>query len=152
MPDFSFELEEGVAPSRAKSYEPLERGDYQCIVIETSINQTKAGTGEYIEVVLQVVDGEHSGRRLWDRLNVSNPNKQAEEIARRQLTGLCQAVGMDMGSKLAKTEQLHDIPMSVAVDIDRKDPTRNRIIAYNRMGASAPASAAPASNKKPWEK
>ena len=38
MPDFSFELEEGFAPSPAKSYEPLERGDYQCIVIETSIN------------------------------------------------------------------------------------------------------------------
>ncbi len=157
MPEFSFELEEGFAPSPAKSYEPLERGDYQCIVIETGIKTTKAGTGEYIEVVLQVVDGEHSGRRLWDRLNVSNPNKQAEEIARRQLTGLCQAVGMDMGSKLANTEQLHDIPMSVAVDIDRKDPTRNRIIAYNSIGGSAAAPAAdeatPASNnKKPWEK
>ena len=157
MPDFSFELEEGFAPSPAKSYEPLERGDYQCIVIETSIKQTKAGTGEYIEVVLQVVDGEHSGRRLWDRLNVSNPNKQAEEIARRQLTGLCQAVGMDMGNKLANTEQLHDIPILVAVDIDRKDPTRNRIIAYNSMGASGSSAApaadeAPPSNKKPWEK
>jgi len=160
MPEFSFELDQDYAPAPVKSYEPLERGDYQCIVIETSIKTTKAGTGEYIEVVLQVVDGEHSGRRLWDRLNVSNPNKQAEEIARRQLTGLCQAVGMDMGSKLANTEQLHDIPMSVAVDIDRKDPTRNRIVAYNSLGASSPATApvsdaaaeAPSSNKKPWEK
>jgi len=71
---------------------------------------------------------------------------------------LCQAVGMDMGSKLANTEQLHDIPMSVAVDIDRKDPTRNRIVAYNSLGASRPApvsepaAEAPSSNKKPWEK
>jgi hypothetical protein len=150
MPSFQFDASE-VAPPQNKSYEPLERGMYQGIVIESSIKPTKAGTGEYIELVIQVIDGVHSGRRLWERLNVSNPNKTAEDIARSQLASLCQAVGV---TKLTATEQLHDIPFSMEVDIDRKDPTRNRIMGYGSVSLVKPAAAAPAAagGAKPWAK
>lgn len=153
MPSFSFDANE-FAPTQQKSYDPLPRGMYQGIVIDSSIKPTKAGTGEYIELVIQVVDGEHSGRRLWERLNVSNPNKTAEDIARGQLSMLCSAVGV---TKLTATEQLHDIPFSMEVDIDRKDTTRNRIMGYASLGNAkptvAPQTAAPAAAaKKPWER
>ena len=152
MPQFQFDATE-VAPQQPKSYEPLERGMYQAIVIESAIKPTKAGTGEYIELVLQVIDGPASGRRLWERLNVSNPNKTAEDIARSQLASLCQAVGV---SKLTATEQLHDIPFHIQVDIDRKDPTRNRVMSYGsvQLAAQAPkpvaatAAATPAWKRK----
>lgn len=133
---------------------PLPKGTYQAIVMDSAIKPTKAGTGQYIELTLQIVDGQHAGRRLWDRLNVSNPNKQAEDIALAQLQSLCQAVGV---TNMTDTFQLHDRPFSVTVDIDRKEPDRNRIVSYQSAGwsspeAPSPAAAPPAPAKKPWER
>ena len=154
MPTFQFDASEFSPQPSNRSYEPLERGMYEGIIIDSSIKETKAGTGEYIELVIQVADGVHSGRRLWERLNVSNPNKTAEDIARSQLAMLCQAVGV---TKLTQTEDLHDKLFLMQVDIDRKDTTRNRIIGYQAAGgkASAPATPAPKSNgssARPWAK
>jgi hypothetical protein len=57
------------------------------------------------------------------------------------------------------TVELHDIPFVARVEIDRKDPTRNRIMGYQgidapaaKPAAAAPAPAAkPAAGRKPWE-
>lgn len=141
----------GAAVTRA----PLPKGEYPAIIIDTDIKTTKAGDGQYIELAMQVIDGEHSGRRIWDRLNVSNPNKQAEDIAKAALQSLCLALGV---STLTDTGELHDKPFILQLDIDRKDPTRNRVMAYlppltagaAAMAASRQAPAAP--SKKPWEK
>lgn len=142
----------GASATRA----PLPKGDYPAIIIESEIKTTKAGDGQYIELAMQVIDGEYSGRRIWDRLNVSNPNKQAEEIAKAALQSLCVALSIKV---LNDTSELHDKPFLLALDIDRKDPTRNRVMAYLpplTAGAAAMAasrsSAAPAPAKKPWEK
>ena len=93
MPSFQFNAESHVAAARPERG-PLPRGMYQVIVMASDLKPTQAGTGQYIELTLQIVDGEHAGRRLWDRLNVSNPNKTAEDIAKRQLQELCLATGV----------------------------------------------------------
>jgi hypothetical protein len=88
---------------------------------------------------------------LWDRLNISNPSKKAEEIAKEQLDRLCAAVGLT--HKMQQTEQLHDIPILVSVDIDRKDETRNRIEGYSKLGGGTSSKPAPSvAAKKPWER
>lgn len=137
MPSFQFNAETHVAAARPERG-PLPRGMYQVIVMASDLKPTQAGTGQYIELTLQVVDGEHAGRRLWDRLNVSNPNKTAEDIAKRQLQELCLAAGV---TNLTDTEQLHDIPVLAEVDIDRKEPDRNRVTGYAAISAGAPAPA-----------
>lgn len=153
MPTFQFDATE-FAP-QPKSFEPLEPGMYQGMVIDSAIKQTKAGTGEYIELVIQVTDGPQTGRRLWERLNVSNPNKTAEDIARTSLAELCHAVGVQ---KLTSTEQLHDLPFLMEVQLDRKDPSRNRVMGYQSAGGKAPvkaapaAAAAPAAPKRAWSR
>lgn len=137
MPSFQFNAETHVAAPRPERG-PLPRGMYQVIVMASDLKTNNAGTGQYIELTLQVVDGEHAGRRLWDRLNVSNPNKTAEDIAKRQLQELCLAAGV---TNLTDTEQLHDIPVLAEVDIDRKEPDRNRVTGYAAISAGAPAPA-----------
>lgn len=136
-------------PSRA----PLPKGLYAAIVMDSDIKATKAGTGQYIELTLQVIEGQYAGRRIWDRLNISNPNKQAEDIALAALQSLCQAVGV---SNMTDTTQLHDKPFTVSLDIDRKDEGRNRVMAYQSAAWSQPSAAAPAAPaapaKKPWER
>lgn len=157
MPSFQFNAQTHVAPP-APSREPLPPGMYQIIVMASDIKQTQAGTGEFIELTLQVVDGEHSGRRVWDRLNVSNPNKTAEDIAKRSLQELCLACGV---TELSATEQLHDIPVIAQIDLDRKDPSRNRVLGYKSVGPAKPISqpTRPAATNppakaaaRPWER
>ena len=151
MAQFNFNAQSHT-PASTPSRSPLPKGTYAAIVMDSAIKPTKAGTGQYIELTLQIVDGPQAGRRLWDRLNVSNPNKTAEDIALAQLQSLCQAVGV---TNMTDTFQLHDRPFSVTVDIDRKEPDRNRVVSYQSADWStpaAPAAAAPAAGKKPWER
>ena len=161
MPSFQFDAQNHVAPP-APERSPLPRAFYQVMVIGSDLKPTQAGTGQYVELVLQVVDGDHSGRRVWDRLNVSNPNKTAEDIAKRQLQELCLAAGV---TNLTDTEQLHDIPVMAEIDIDRKDPTRNRVMGYAGIAGASPkpsaqaarpgAAASPPAAKpaaRPWER
>lgn len=153
MAKFSFNTSEIEIPE-APSFGPLPKGEYEVIVSNTDIRKTKAGTGEYISVEFQVVDGKASGRRLWSNYNVSNANKQAEDIAKQQFAALCAACGV---SDMEDTEELHDLPLIVLVDIDKKDDTRNRIVAYKSAGATtkpAPTPPKPAATggARPWQR
>jgi len=150
-----------VEPMQPRSYGPLPAGDYEMIIVKSDVKPTKAGTGHYLELEMQIVSGEHSGRRHWERLNIDNPNKTAQDIAEAALASLCFAVGV---TNMDDTVQLHDIPFIAHVEIDRKEPDRNRIMGYVNAGAAAvaaapakapaarPAPAAAAPARKPWEK
>lgn len=153
MAQFQFnanDAPETTSPSRG----PLPAGDYPVVITKSDVKATKAGTGHYIELEIQVTDGEFSGRRLWERLNVDNPNKTAEDIAKAALGQLCTAVDvLDMED----TEQLHDIPFVISVEIDRKEPDRNRVVGYSKLisapkAAPAPAARPAASGARPWQK
>jgi hypothetical protein len=156
MPSFNFNAA-AVEPQQPRQYGPLPAGEYEMMVVKSDVKPTKAGTGHYLELEMHVVSGEHSGRRLWERLNIDNPNKQAEDIAKQALAGLCGALGI---TDMTQTEDLHDEVFTAFVEIDRKEPDRNRIVGYagNALGPApaakpaAPAArpAAPAVNKKPW--
>lgn len=152
MPTFSFDVSDDLPEVRTpKSFEPIPSGSYHAMIIDSAMKVTKKGDGEYLQLTFQIADGEHSGRRIWVNLNVSNPNKTAEEIAQKELNAICKAAGIKSGSKLRETEQLHDVLMNIGVDLDRKDQTRNRIVSYSQTGQATPT-ASPATNKKPWEK
>jgi hypothetical protein len=142
---FNFNASEAPEMRTGGTYGPLPEGQYEMVITRTDVKPTKAGTGEYLEAEMQVVDGEFSGRRHWERFNVSNPNKQAEDIAKAALGALCNAVGI---TNITDTDQLHDVPFVAMLELDRKDPTRNRIVAYMAAGQSKPA-AQPAAPQRP---
>ena len=146
MPVFDFDVSTYEAPKRT-SFEPLPPGDSNAMITDSQMKATKAGTGEYLELTMQIIDGAHSGRRIWERLNVVNASKVAEEIARSQLNGIKVACNIE---KLESSEQLHDIPFVISLDIDRREPTRNKVMGYTSV-AKAPRPAV-TSGKKPWER
>ena len=152
MAQFSFKSAD--APVAASGQrDPLPPGKYEMVVTKSDIRMTKAGDGEYIELEMQVVDGAHSGRRHWERFNVNNKNKTAEDIARSQLASLCRALGVE---DINDTEDLHDLPFVAGIEIDRKDPTRNRIMSYgaaaNQPPAPKTAPAPRAAGARPWQR
>jgi hypothetical protein len=138
-----------------KVYGPLPAGEYEMMITRSTTKATKSGNGSYLELEMQVISGEYSGRRHWERLNLDNPNHQAVKIAQESLAKLCMALGLD---EVEDSEELHDMPFLAEVGIDKKDDTRNVIWGYK--GADVPpvsakptkpaAPAAAAKSSRPW--
>ena len=138
-----------------KSFDAIPAGTYLAEITQTEMKATKAGTGEYLQVTLVVVDGEYKGRNLWSRLNLSNPNKTAEEIAARELAAICRAVGLE---GIGESEELHGKLLVLAVGVERNTNNgtdTNRVTGYSaadlaKPAAGKPAAGKPATSGKPW--
>lgn len=101
-------------------FDPIPAGKYQAVITETEMKPNKAGTGRYLQLTFQVIDGEFKGRHLWARLNLDNPNATAVQIARAELSAICRAVGV-----LAPNDsvELHNLPLVIAVKCKKRPDT-----------------------------
>lgn len=144
------------------SFEPIPAGWYTAMVTDSEFKPTKNGQGEYLQLRLDIIKGEYEGRVIFDRLNLNNPNQTAVEIAQRQLSSICRAVGIMTPTD---SSELHDKPLKVKVSIRPAGngyEASNEVKAYDAAdGASAPSQPAQSSGgaaqsggvgKKPWEK
>jgi hypothetical protein len=145
----------GVAP--AAPMELLPPGRYATQIVNSEMRATKAGTGQYLWLEMDVLEGPHQGRKIWDQLNLVNQSQQTVEIAQRTLSAICHAVGQ---LQVSDSEQLHFRPVQVtlAVEPDSRDKLRpaeeqrkqNKVKGYAPLGGAVPArpvaspSAAPA--------
>jgi hypothetical protein len=121
----------------APRFDPIPAGDYPVIITASDMKLTKDGSGQYLEMTLEVQGGEFSGRKLFDRLNLHNSNRQAVEIAQRQLSQICHAVGV---LQVADSEQLHFKPLVAMVKLR---PAREQFDASNEIKGYKAASGAP---------
>ena len=93
-------------------FDPLPAGKYLAIITNSEKKATKSGTGTYLELVFTVVHGPCKSRKVWARLNITNANAQAQEIARGDLSAICRAVGV-MTPK--DSIELHNLPLVITV-------------------------------------
>ena len=136
------------------SFEPIPAGWYTAMITDSEFKPTKNGNGEYLQLRLDVIEGEHEGRVLFDRLNLNNPNQTAVEIAQRQLSAICRAVGVMTPQD---SNDLHDRPLKVKVSIRPAGngyEASNEVKAYEAVdgGQPAPAQSGGGAAKKPWQK
>ena len=126
------------------AFEALPPGDYLMVITKSAFEPNKAGTGSFLKLELQVVEGPRKGATLFDRLNLDNPNAQAVEIARATLSGICHAVGK---LSVADSEELHNLPMLVKVVAkprdDKPGEVSNEIKGYKPAGGSGAAAPNP---------
>jgi hypothetical protein len=131
-----------------QSFDALPVGRYEVIITDSEMKDTKAGTGQYLQLTFSVTGGQHDGRKLWSRLNLVNPNATAVGIAERELSAICHCVGIITP---ADSEELHDRPLIVDV-IQELNPMSgqqtNRIKGYAQADGS-PAASKPAPKAKP---
>lgn len=127
-----------VEPSQ--SFEPLPDNWYTVTMTKSEMKPTKDGTGAYLESELTVQDaGQYKGRKVFYRLNLKNSNPVAQEIAYRQLSAVCHAVGI---IQVQDSQQLHGLPFQVKLTVRRDesgkyDPT-NEVKAVRGVGQVAP--------------
>ncbi|PWS34443.1 hypothetical protein DFH01_25860 [Falsiroseomonas bella] len=133
----------------AKPFEPLPAGKYRAQIVESEMAATRAGDGQMLKLTLEILDGPHAHRKLWDQLNLVNPNSQTMEIAQRTLSAICHATGQ---MQVSDSEQLHFKPMRVTVKYEPEgndkhgvwQKARNRIGGYERPDGGPAARPAPA--------
>jgi hypothetical protein len=101
-----------VEPS--SSYDVLPPGKYLGQIVASEMRPTKDGTGQYLYLEVDILEGQYAGRKLFDRLNLVNANPDTVEIAKRTLSSICRAVGK---MQVSNSEQLHLIPMTLDVRV-----------------------------------
>jgi hypothetical protein len=130
--------------------EPLPPGKYVAQIIESEIVDTQKG-GRMLKLTIEVLEGEHQRRRLWDQLNIVNANPKAQEIAHRTLSAICHAVNK---MQVRDSEELHGraLLVTVKVEPDSRDAHlpveerryRNIVGGYEPVSGPAPKAAPPA--------
>lgn len=148
-----------VEPSKPR--EVIPPGEYTAIVEASDVKPTKkakediqyggpAANDKLLELTLKVIEGEFAGSMIWERMNIVNVNPQAQEIAQRDLSALCHAVGK---LKVKDSAELHNKPIRIKVDVEKKEGynPRNVVKGYSPLGgaSAAQASSVPAAAATP---
>jgi hypothetical protein len=138
----------------AGDFEPIPGGKYLAVITESEMKPTKAGTGNYLQLTFQVIEGPFQNRLQWARLNLDNPNETARKIAQGELSAICRAVGV-----LAPNDsvELHNLPLVINVRCKKRADTGeivNEVKGYSKKESpAAPSSNGPEAKSTPrWKR
>jgi len=134
----------------ATDFEPIPAGKYLAVITDSEMKPTKSGSGHYLELTFQVIDGPCKNRLLWSRLNLDNPNELAVQIARGELSAICRAIGV-MQPK--DSLELHNLPLQITVKCKKREDTGdlvNEIKGYAKKEAASGAPQQETTNTPPW--
>jgi len=131
MSKLSFDASK-VEPQRPT--DPIPAGWYPVHMTKSELKPTADGKGQRLAIELTVISGDFKGRKVFDGLNIKNPNAQAQEIGHQQLSAICHAVGV---IKLTDSAQLHNKAFSakVALEPERWVDKANNDVEPNTPGA-----------------
>jgi len=141
-------------PERS-GFDPIPAGKYDVMITGSEIKNTKAGDGKILVLQFEIQGAKYEGRKLFENLNIRNPNSVAQDIARQQLAELLRALGKE---SLTDTEELHGKRVSIQLNVEVQKATtaypnpqpRNVIKKYmslNSTGTQQPASGDAASGE-----
>ena len=139
MASLNFDANE-VEPS--SPLDPIPDGNYLAVVTASEVKPTKSGTGSYLQLTFEVIEGDYKSRLLWTRLNLDNPNATAVQIARQELSAICRAVGV---MKPQESQELHDLPLIVDVRSKKRSDSNemtNVVKGYYKVGQTPVAGVA----------
>ena len=117
----------------AADLKPIPAGDYRCRISGGALFNSRAGTPGY-KITLDVLDGEHAGRRVWHDIWLS---EAALSMAKRDLAKL------GVGS-LAQLER----PLPPGIIVSAKSPCGRGTTGRNPTGSSGSKSS-PSSRPSP---
>lgn len=146
-------------PEATDGYEVLPVGKYQMVIIGDELKATKAGTGKYLAVKLQVVKGAHAAKQVTDNINLINPSQVCQQIGQSTLKKICTLCGVQYPPQ--DTAGLYGKPMEVNIDVKEftSNNTGNKLQSNNVKSygkvvtlthVPAPASTSVDSENAPW--
>lgn len=149
---FQFDASQ-VQPNTA--LEAIPPADYPVVITASEPKPTKANDGQYfVELTLEIIDGQYRGRKLLDRLNIYNKNPQAVEIAYKSMSAYCHVTGV---MNIQDTVQLHNIPFIAVVGYNASTGYNEVKGVKDRSGnqpgkaGQQQAAPAPAAQQQSWQ-
>ena len=128
-------------------FSPIPTGEYTAVITASDMKDTKSGSGKYLQLTYQIVDGEYKNRLIFENINLINRNEVAVKIAQKTLSSICHAVGV-LHPK--DSNELHDKPLMIKVGIrpaSGEYGEQNIIKARGPLKSSSPSPG----EKKPWQ-
>jgi hypothetical protein len=139
-----------VEPTTA--FDPIPAGKYLATITASEMKPNKAGTGQFLELVFTIIEGEFKNRSLWARLNLDNPNELAMKIARAELSAICRAVGV---LTPRDSVELHNLPLVIKVACKKRKDTDeivNEISGFDKRDAVTGRPQQAQTNTPPWRR
>src|SRR4051812_29366677 len=102
-----------VAPQQV--FDPIPKGWYLLAITASELKPTKGEGGQALNCEFTVLEGEFKGRKVFDRFNIKNKSKKAEEIGQQQLSAICHAVGVFV---VEDSSQLHNKPFQGKIGLE----------------------------------
>jgi hypothetical protein len=104
-----------VEPNRP--YEPLPAGEYRVQIVESNYRENESTGSKYVELVMEVLDGEFTGRKHFERLSLWHDNATVVDIAQRTLSAICRAVGV---MQISNTQPLEFKPLGMKARVTKR--------------------------------
>ena len=128
------------AKAARSGFAPLPAGWYSVRIADAEVKPFAKTAGEYLMLTLEVTDGEHANRKLFDRLMPTHENDEAARISRERLSALREAI------KLWQSKSIKDfvgkvckVKVRIGKPQEGYDP-KNEISGYDAIdGAPKPS-------------
>ena len=136
----------------ATPFEAIPAGKYLATITASEMKPNKAGTGQFLQLVFTIIEGELRNRQVWARLNLENPNELAMKIAQAELSAICRAVGIMAPND---SVELHNLPLVIRVKCKRRkdnDEISNEIGGYEKREAITGKPQQAQTNTPPWRR
>ena len=117
----------------------IPAGTYRCVFSEGNQKNTKSGTGQYLELKLDIQQGEFAGAKLTHRLNLWNPNTTAMRIAKQEYKYILDNLGLRV-EQVQDASQMCNIPIDIKVVVrpykknDGTEGEQNEIVDFIQVG------------------
>lgn len=130
----------------AGGFDPIPEDDYEVMIVKSENKANRSGTGTFLKLTCQIVSGPYEKRLIWAHLNLNHPNQQTVQIAQRELSAICHAVGV---LRPLTKEALHNIPViaHIIVEDDNRGGKTNTIKSWKAKPENA---AAAQTTGTPW--
>lgn len=123
--------------------DPIPAGWYMAMIDESSLVDTKGGTGnKMLKLRFNIIEGQFANRKVFTNFNIIHSNVMTQEIAQKQLKAVCVAVGHH--GLITDSAELHAKPCRIKVKIRKATDeyeASNDIVSYLSKDAPLPAGA-----------
>ena len=135
-------------------FAPLPPGDYHAFVEKAEVKETKKGDGSYLKLQLSITGEKYDGRKVFDNINLSNPNQKCVEIGIARMSALGQALGL---TTITDSSELLEkiIIIKLKVKPAEKDKygnvireAENEVRAYKPANGTEPTETSPVGREK----
>jgi hypothetical protein len=118
------------AKATGSNFEPPPAGTYNCRIDETTMGTTRKGD-QMITAVYEIIDGQHKGKKLWDRIVLT-------KAAEWKLDQFLQALGVASSKKRKGVLDLEEIVGErLTVKVKQGEYNGNPTAEVDRVSAAA---------------